>query len=41
MNNINNKYILEITENGKVIETIYFKHWQERMIYLAWKNRTI
>jgi hypothetical protein len=41
MNNINNKYILEITEKGKVIETIYFKHWQERMIYLAWKNKTI
>ena len=37
----NNKYILEITENEKVIETIYFKHWQERMIYLAWKNKTI
>lgn len=37
----NKKYILEITENGKVIKTIYFKHWQERMIYLAFKNRTI
>jgi hypothetical protein len=27
------QYILEITENGKVIETIYFRHWQEREIY--------
>lgn len=31
-------YILEITENGKVIETIYFRHWQERAIYKLWKG---
>lgn len=34
----NKQYILEITENGKVIETIYFRHWQEREIYKLWKG---
>lgn len=33
MKDINNKYILEITEKGKVIKTHYFNHWQERMIF--------
>ena len=32
------QYILEITENGKVNETIYFRHWQEREIYKLWKG---
>jgi hypothetical protein len=31
-------YILEITENDKVIKTLYFKHWQEREIYKLWKG---
>lgn len=34
----NKPYALEITENGKVIETIYFKHWQERAIYKLFKG---
>ena len=34
----NKRYILEITENDKVIETFYFKHWQERLIFKLWKD---
>lgn len=31
------KYILEIlNEKKEVIKTLYFDHWQERAIYLAW-----
>ena len=34
----NKRYILEITENNKVIETFYFRHWQERYIFKLLKG---